>query len=67
MKSKSKALKELVKIKKDIKETQDYLDELIVDFNRKNLPEDEILIIKTRKQIERLFSKKEDLESELPR
>ena len=65
MRSKSQVQKELVKIKKEIKETQDYLDELIVDFNRKNLPEDEVLIKKARKQVEKLISKKKDIESEL--
>jgi uridine kinase len=58
--------KELKRLKKKIKGKQEDLDEIIRDFNRKNSPEDERLIVKFRKELDKLNADKEELESEIP-
>lgn len=65
MKRKSPTKKELAELKKEIKQTQDKLDDAIMYFNRNNNEEDERLIEKYKKEVKKLNDKKIELEEEL--
>jgi uncharacterized protein YecE (DUF72 family) len=65
MKIKSSTKKELNELKKEIKQTQDKLDDAIMYFNRNNNEEDERLIEKYKKEVKKLNDKKIELEEQL--
>lgn len=65
MRRKTATKKELNELKKEIKSTQDKLDDAIMYFNRENNEKDEKLIEKYKKELKNLQEKKEEIEQQI--